>query len=77
MDHGKSYVLRSSVIKCGDYRIEIWSSLSGSIIPGDVGKLNPILDDKHGGEIISKFANAIDVIYPLGLCLKEVLSALE
>jgi hypothetical protein len=48
-----------------------------SIIPGDVGKLNPILDDKHGGEIISKFANAIDVIYPLGLCLKEVLSALE
>jgi hypothetical protein len=48
-----------------------------SIIPGDVGKLNPNLDDKHGGEIISKFANAIDVIYPLGLCLKEVLSALE
>jgi hypothetical protein len=58
-------------------RFLVGSSLSVSIIPGDVGKLNPNLDDKHGGEIISKFANAIDVIYPLGLCLKEVLSALE
>jgi hypothetical protein len=41
-----------------------------SIIPGDVGKVNSNLDDKHERNNF-KFANAIDVIYPLGFVLRK------